>query len=514
MHKRMIQKRLKKISVFFGVVSLLLLIGVGFLSLFLSDIQENNQIVTIARITVIVVLVLAAFLILYGYGQLKRSNEQLIQATYYDSVTGAYNRRWFTQAIERLEGWEGGYSIVAMNVRKFKFINEIFGRENADRLLCQIKMSIEKYLLVEEYYCRDAADTFLICFKETDKERIRERLQTMMNEISRKQLDFCNNYQVLLYCGVTVAEETTEKQNSEKVLTHAMFALEKAKGTHWNNIWFYDVEFHKKEQLENYIESHMRQALRNHEFQPFLQPKMNMKNGSLGGAEVLVRWLTTEGTVLYPDEFIPLFEENRFCVHLDMYMAECVCRQIQKWMNGGIEPIPLSVNQTKLLFYEDDYVQNLCNLIDKYGIPANLITLEILEGLELENVEEINNKIVQLKAKGFKIAMDDFGSGYSSLNILGNLNIDELKLDRAFLLKEVSGQNQRQHIIMEQIVELTKKLQISTVAEGVDTLENERLIKEIGCDFGQGYYYGKPVSTLEFDEIYMKSRRISGKGNV
>ena len=164
--------------------------------------------------------------------------------------------------------------------------------------------------------------------------------------------------------------------------------------------------------------------------------------------------------------------------------------------------MPISVNQSKLLFFEGDYVQRLTAILQKHRIPARFITLEILEGLALENIDELNAKISQLQKLGFRVSLDDFGSGYSSLNILGNLKIDEVKLDRDFLMN-AADQN-RVRLIMEEIVHIAGRLGISTLAEGVETPEDEQLIRSIGCDTGQGYLYSRPLSAEEFDQKYMK----------
>ena len=253
----------------------------------------------------------------------------------------------------------------------------------------------------------------------------------------------------------------------------------------------------------------MHQALKDKEFRMFLQPKMDMRTGKLGGAEALVRWIPKDGTIIYPNQFIPLFESNGFCSSLDMYMVENVCRKIREWIDAGITPVPISVNQSKILFYEEDYVENLCAVLERYRIPGDLITLEILEGLAAGNIDELNEKIDQLKEKGFRISMDDFGSGYSSFNTLGKLHIDELKMDRVFLSAITGKEDERQEIIMAQVVDLAKKLRISTVAEGVETKENETLIRTLGCGYGQGYYYSRPIDEDEFDRKYMEK----GNGN-
>lgn len=184
-------------------------------------------------------------------------------------------------------------------------------------------------------------------------------------------------------------------------------------------------------------------------------------------------------------------------------MVEQACKQIRSWTERGIEPIAISVNQSKLLFFEENYISMLKDTLKKYNVPAGLITLEILEGLALENEDILNERITALQAEGFKISLDDFGSGYSSLNTLGKLKINELKLDRDFLLKASGENSQRVRLIMEYIVKLAETLGISTVAEGVETTEDEEFIKSIGCKTGQGYLYSKPISAAEFDEKYM-----------
>ena len=294
------------------------------------------------------------------------------------------------------------------------------------------------------------------------------------------------------------------------MLTHVMFALAKARETHQNTIWFFDSELHKKEVMDSYVEGHMNQALQEKEFRLYLQPKVDLKTDALGGAEALVRWQRHDGTMIFPSQFIPLFEENGFCAKLDMYMVEQVCACLRQWMDAGLTPVPVSVNQSKLTFFMPDYVNRLMELADRYQIPSGLLTLEILEGMALENVDALNRRLEILREKGFHISMDDFGSGYSSLNTLGKLKLDELKLDRGFLLEVSKGDN-NSRLIMEQVVALAKGLSMSTVVEGVETEEHVRLIKELGCDYGQGYVYSRPVPESEFTESWMKKAGINQK---
>ena len=464
--------------------------------------MTNTQIITV------VVLFIILIIIAYGYRIIYRSNHNLIKSAWYDPLTGAYNMAKFEYETAGIIENTYEYSLAAMNIRQFKFINEIFGTRAADLLLCHMKSVIADNITENEYYCRNSEDMFYLLLRDTDRDRIKERIGKMIQEISRYAI--CNNrdYRILLYCGVVIGTDVEDEEPSvKKSMTHVRFALDTARQSLKNNIWFYDTRLHEDEKLQNYVESHMNQALDNHEFKLYLQPKVNLSTGRTSGAEALVRWIAEEGRIIYPGQFIPVFEANGFCVNLDMYMLEEVCRQIRKWIDDGLTPVPVSVNQSKLLFYEADYIANLKSLLDKYQIPAELISLEILEGLASENVNELNKRIGRLREIGFKISLDDFGSGYSSMNTLASLEIDELKFDRGFLLglKDSGEEYERQIIIMNEIVELTKKLKISTVVEGVETKENEELVRALGCEYGQGYYYSMPMSASEFSEKYVKN---------
>lgn len=477
-----------------------------------SAIGANDPIynsIIMTRITSILPLILAIVCILYGCKYVRNNSYELLKLAYYDTVTGAYNMEKFVRLLENAWNEERVGAVIALNIRQFKFINELFGVEQANRLLCHMKSTIGENISYGEFFCRDSADAFYIFMNKSDRENISKRVENIINKIGDMVLNQNQKYPIMLYCGVAFTDECiSEKKTITELMTRVMFALNRAKATAKNsNIVFYDLELHETERLQNYIESHMEQALKDDEFKLFLQPQFDLKTGKLHGAEALVRWITNEGKMIFPDQFIPLFEENGFCTRLDIYMVEKACMQLRKWIDMGYEPINISVNQSKLLFYEDDYVYKLCEITRRYGIDEKYITIEILEGLALNNVSQLNLRINQLKEIGFKVSMDDFGSGYSSLNTLGNLDIDELKLDRAFLLAASQEGGHRQRLIMEQIITLAQKMNIRTVTEGVETKENEEMITNLGCDYGQGYYYSRPISENDFTEKYIINRK-------
>ncbi len=484
-------------------------VGVNGWYLFCADTGEGlsaaaSAPVRMVQITFLAVILLMVCMILYGYRLLRGYNRELLQLAYHDSLTGAENLGRFRQRlIEALE--HTGGSVTALSVRQFPFLSEIFGREKAEQLLCRIRETAQKHIYKEEFFCRDTEDRFYLFLRETDADIVRTRLTAFLDEMEQSAKTGGTDYQLAFYCGVAMSGVCDDpEETAVNLMSHVQFALDSAKGAHSSYIWFFDAELHKKEELENYIESHMHQALRDGEFRLFLQPKKNLRSGMLDGAEALVRWKTGTGKMIFPDQFIPLFERNGFCVELDLYMAEQACRQIRAWIDEGKNPVAISVNQSKRLFFEADYVQRLTDLVKKYDVPARLITLEILEGLALENADELNEKIRRLQARGFRVSLDDFGSGYSSLNTLVRLKIDELKLDRGFLLSAQGAEQARARLIMKHVAAMAQQLNISVVAEGVETEADEQMIRSIGCDTGQGYLYSRPVSATEFDEKYMR----------
>lgn len=458
----------------------------------------------VAQVTFGAVILLMICMMLYGYRLLRGYNRELLQMAYHDPLTGAENLLRFRQRLTDALHHTGG-SVAALSIRQFPFLAELFGTEKTEQLLCRIRETMELYIRKDEFFCRDTEDRFYLFLQETDRSAVRGRLEALLGEMERNAKIGGTDYQLAFYCGVAMSGVCDDpEETAVNLMSHVQFALDSAKGAHSSYIWFFDAELHKKEELENYIEGHMHQALRDGEFRLFLQPKKNLHSGMLDGAEALVRWKTGAGKMIFPDQFIPLFERNGFCVELDLYMAEQACRQIRAWIDEGKNPVAISVNQSKRLFFEADYVQRLTDLVKKYDVPARLITLEILEGLALENADELNEKIRRLQARGFRVSLDDFGSGYSSLNTLVRLKIDELKLDRGFLLSAQGAEQARARLIMKHVAAMAQQLNISVVAEGVETEADEQMIRSIGCDTGQGYLYSRPVSAAEFDEKYMR----------
>lgn len=212
-----------------------------------------------------------------------------------------------------------------------------------------------------------------------------------------------------------------------------------------------------------------------------------------------MRWIKKDGSCVFPDDFIPVLEKNGFITELDMYMLEQACKVLKEWKTKGYPQIRIAVNQSRIVFYKQGYLSQLRKITQKYGVDPSQIVLEVTEGISIENIDEMADVIRELHNMGFTVSMDDFGSGYSSLNILKDLAIDELKLDKVFLSE--TREEEKGAVIMKNIISLAKELHITTVAEGIETKDQEEFLKGIHCDIGQGYYYSRPIPVEKFVDM-------------
>ena len=273
----------------------------------------------------------------------------------------------------------------------------------------------------------------------------------------------------------------------------AAMARRAAKNNILTNILFYKEQF--KETLYNrkFIEENMETAIAENQFQMYLQPKYSISQNKIIGAEALVRWYHPRRGMIYPDQFIPVIEENGFIKKVDYYIWERACHFIKKCQDVGINACPVSVNVSRVHLRDNECIHVLSGLIAQSGIARNLLELEITETADSQ---QVSKKAFQLKEEGFTLLMDDFGSGYSSLNILLETPFDVIKLDRKFM--ENMMVSDKGKLILEQVVSMSDKLELGLLAEGVESKAQIDLLQSIGCDQVQGYYYAKPMPEDEF----------------
>lgn len=295
------------------------------------------------------------------------------------------------------------------------------------------------------------------------------------------------------YGVYTVEEREMELRQMED---RAAMARKTAKNSILGNIVFYKEQFKDSLYNRKFIEENMQTAITERQYLMYLQPKYSIAKNEIIGAEALVRWKHPERGMIYPDQFIPIIEENGFIRKVDYYIWEEACRFIRRCRDEGFAECPVSVNVSRAHLRDDECILILDDMIKKTGIPRKLLEMEITETVD---DQQVSSKAFQLKEEGFTLLMDDFGSGYSSLNILLETPFDVIKLDKKFMENMMLSSKGR--MILEQVVSMANKLGLGLLAEGVETKEQVELLQNIGCDQVQGYYYAKPMAAEDFFEL-------------
>ena len=385
-------------------------------------------------------------------------------------------------------------AFIQFDIRKFKIVNDLYGEKFGDEILDFIKKQLDIHCSDEQYFVNLRSDVFMIV-TEYDSE---EWLISFIQKLDQKISNFKDVKLQLSYGVYTVEDNRMELRQMED---RAAMARKAAKNNILANILFYKEQF--KESLYNrkFIEENMQAAISERQFMMYLQPKYSIAKNEIIGAEALVRWRHPERGMIFPDQFIPIIEENGFIRKVDYYIWAEACRFIRKCEDAGIMTCPVSVNVSRVHLRDDECIHVLSDMIKSNNIPKNLLELEITETAD---DQQVSLKALQLKEEGFTLLMDDFGSGYSSLNILLETPFDVIKLDKKFMENMmVSGKGR---LILEQVVSMADKLDLGLLAEGVETKDQIELLQSIGCDQVQGYYYAKPMPEEEFFELLKKQQ--------
>lgn len=411
----------------------------------------------------------------------------------FDALTGLYNKERFAEMASELlkKNPDVVYTFFRLNLEKFKVINEVYGYRTGDEILRKIADKLRESIGKEGVYGRMYADHFVICYP-IKAEELKKRHRNSLLLLN------CDGQEIRVQLNIGVYENADHSQDVSQAMDYAQIALQnkgKVAGSHY---YYYREDYLNNMMRNQKITSEMEQALLEGQFQVFLQPQFEMNTDRLVGAEALVRWFHPEEGQIFPDEFIPVFEENRFVYRLDSYVCECVCRQMAEWKKNG-KMIPVSVNLSRIDLQNPELITMLNRTVKKYGIPVYCLHLEITETAYAENQEELMDVIMQLREEGFLIEMDDFGSGYSSLNMLKDIPVDVLKLDMRFFSGETHMD--RGGNIVETMVNLAHDLGILVIAEGVENLREANFLQTVQCRIAQGYLFGRPVPMEEFDHL-------------
>lgn len=377
---------------------------------------------------------------------------------------------------------------IQFDIRQFKIVNDLYGEKFGDEILDFILHKMGEMCHKEQYFVNLQSDVFMLVTEYENKDELVEFIRKLEGEISSyKNVRLQTSYGVY-----TVEDKNVELRQMED---RAAMARKAAKNNILSNILFYKEQFKDNLYNRKFIEENMQTAIVSGQVMMYLQPKYSISKNEIIGAEALVRWRHPERGMIFPNQFIPIIEENGYIKKVDYYIWERACRFIKRCMDAGIT-CPVSVNVSRVHLKDDECVQVLSDLISDSGIKKELLELEITETADNQ---QVSMKALQLKEEGYTLLMDDFGSGYSSLNILLETPFDVIKLDKKFIENMmVSGKGR---LILEQMVLMAEKLHLGLLAEGVETKEQVELLQSIGCDQVQGYYYAKPMPEEEVFEL-------------
>ncbi len=412
------------------------------------------------------------------------------------SLTGLYKKGKFFQAMEAFlrDAGEERYCLAAVDIEHFKLFNEWYGKKAGDEFLvnfakCLREISNE-YGGLSGYLGEDDFCLLIPC--------IEANLDCMQNRILRFVRQYRGNAGFLPAFGVY--EITDKSVPASMIYDRAAIAMSMVKGNYAKRMCRYDAVMMQRMEEKHLMLSEVQRGLENGEFTFYLQPKCNMGTGRIVGVESLVRWRHPERGLVTPGAFIPLLEQSGFIAKLDLYIWKEVCRYLRKWLDEGKTLLPISINVSRVDIYTLDVVECLKNMAEEYCLPANLLEIEITESAYAEEYQKITGVAEQLRSAGFTVLMDDFGSGYSSLNMLKDINVDILKIDMKFLDMDEKSADKGLGIL-EAIIRMATLMGLRIIAEGVETGEQVKVLLEMGCLYGQGYYFFQPLTIESYERL-------------
>ena len=415
----------------------------------------------------------------------------------HDPLTGLYTEQHLYKLAREMinDNPDTTYLAVALDIKDFKIINDIFSKEYGDEVLRTTADLIRDHERGDALSARLSSDRFGMVVPKGiyDVDKVAEELR----KISVNSETHTANYSIIIHAGVY--EISNPDMPFSVMFDRAFMALGTIKNDYERRVAFYNSEIREETLWQQKISTQLDEALATGQIQPFLQPMVN-ENGEVRGAEMLARWVHPEEGLLPPGRFIPVLEKNGMIARVDCYIWECACQLLKKWQGQGIDQF-LSVNISPKDFYFLDVSNVICDLVKRYEIDPSKLRLEITETVMMSDVEARLQIIENLRAHGFLVEMDDFGSGYSSLNMLKDIPVDVLKIDMMFLYK--TKDQLKANTILQTIIDLSGRLGIPSITEGVETIEQRDMLVKMGCKLFQGYYFAKPMPVPEFEAQYL-----------
>lgn len=438
-----------------------------------------------------------------------QNQKRMTRLLYTDAITGGNNYVYFLhtagKALSSKFKSRKLFMIVDLTIMKYRSYCNYHGIRAGEELLEDMHKQLDSYMEKNEFCAHFGKSSFVLFMKAADRESGELRMQNLVNELSEKY-----GHGVLkVHAGIYFSKPHILKKGlrlpSRRIIdpadcfNRASAARATLADENIPSVAVYNYKLLEEQIWSHKVEEKMQKALDNEEFQVYFQPKYNPATEKLAGAEALVRWINGEDGFISPGKFVPIFENNGFITSLDDYMLSHVAELQAKWISEGKSVVPISVNVSRAHFASPDLAQHICEIVDKYNVPHNVIEIELTESAFFDDKQSLLTTVHELGRLGFEISMDDFGAGYSSLNSLKDLPLDVLKLDAEFFRGE--DEENRGEIIISQAISLAKKLNMRIVAEGVEKKEQVEFLADQGCDMIQSYYYAKPMPADEYAKL-------------
>ncbi|HBF1195886.1 TPA: bifunctional diguanylate cyclase/phosphodiesterase [Clostridioides difficile] len=469
---------------------------------FISEKHSNAKLYSFATALFIYLIFSTISLLIWEYYNKKRFK----RIFYTDNLTKIKNQVAFeNRAIEILHNASNKeYVLLNIDIDNFKYINDTHGYEYGDKVLIIVAAALSKTFNIKETCARIGSDNFVILAKYRDS--LLEDIREMLTNAIISELDM-NVTQTISYCiGAYLVEiDNLGYKSINSMMDKANIAHKVSKTRGISSTVWYNENLLKQLQMENSIYNYMYKAIENEEFHMYLQPKFQISSLNVVSAEALVRWFSPELGFLSPDEFIPLFEKSGFIIELDFYMLKKACSFVKKtFMKKNQYTYSIAVNFSRVTIYQNSFYQRFLDTVKEYEIPFKYIEIEVTESAFNEISQPVISILEELKKLGFLISMDDFGSGYSSLSLLCSLYINGLKLDKS-LLKETFNR-EKVYSIIQCIIEMSHRIGMSVVCEGIETKKDLEFLNTVKCDVGQGFYFSKPIEEKEFFNKYVTKK--------
>ena len=426
-----------------------------------------------------------------------RKAENIIEILERDPITNLLTEKAFYEKADKIlkENPDQDFDIIAVDIERFKIVNDAFGTAAGNQLLCDLSACLLDVGGGElSLSARIRADLFAVLAPHQEA-----RYKALEDSLGKFADSYSLPARIEVKAGIYRIEE--RDISTARMCDRAFIAVESIKGIFSKRLAYYDDSMRRKMLMEQKILDTMVESLLREDFLVYLQPKVQLGTGKMIGAEALVRWRHPELGMISPAEFIPVFEKNGFIYSLDMYVCRKTCEILKRWKATGMHGIPIAVNVSRMDIYHGDLPEQFGKLIETYGLKPQDLHLEITESAYISDSQQLLAVVERLRDSGFVVEMDDFGSGYSSLNTLSELPIDVLKLDLKFLREET--ETKRRHATMQAVINLALELGLQVIAEGVETKQQAQRLALMGCQYAQGYYYGHPMPQEEFEEHFM-----------